>query len=159
MAWERQSDPGLRWQLCYDLSARSWWMVGWMLPVSPSCSLPDVCVSLSLLCLFCCVLSHSSAAVRVDVSCMFPTFCSVQFSSVQCVCEGFGARGQGSQLSFLVDMIMESSDSLLAVLSASDRSTGDSIDIIFNIRQFNFQSTTGLELFPPKHPQFSTPHS
>ncbi|XP_042248698.1 nuclear factor I/Xb isoform X4 [Thunnus maccoyii] len=26
MAWERQSDPGLRWQLCYDFSARSWWM-------------------------------------------------------------------------------------------------------------------------------------
>ncbi|KAM7372469.1 hypothetical protein PAMP_009633 [Pampus punctatissimus] len=27
MAWERQSDPGLRWQLCYDFSARSWWML------------------------------------------------------------------------------------------------------------------------------------
>lgn len=77
----------------------------------------------------------------------------VQFSSVQSsVCEGFGARGQGSQLSFLVDIIMESSGSLLTVLSASDCSTGDSIDITFNICQFNFQSTTGLELFPPKHP-------
>lgn len=28
MAWER-------WQLCYDFSARSWRMVGWMPPVSP----------------------------------------------------------------------------------------------------------------------------
>lgn len=112
-------------------------------------------VFLSLLCLFCCVLSHSCAAVRVDVLCMLPTFCSVQFS----VCEGFGAPGQGSQLSFLVDIIMESSGSLLTVLSASDRSTGDSIDIIFDICQFNFQSTTGLELFPQKHPQFSTPDS
>uniref|UniRef100_A0AAV2KFD2 Uncharacterized protein n=1 Tax=Knipowitschia caucasica TaxID=637954 RepID=A0AAV2KFD2_KNICA len=33
MAWEKQSDPGRRWQLCYDLSARSWWMVGRSLPV------------------------------------------------------------------------------------------------------------------------------
>lgn len=36
MAWERQSDPGRRWQLCYDLSARSWWMVGRILPLSRS---------------------------------------------------------------------------------------------------------------------------
>ncbi|XP_015251129.1 PREDICTED: nuclear factor 1 X-type-like isoform X10 [Cyprinodon variegatus] len=26
MAWEKQSDPGLRWQLRCDVSARSWWM-------------------------------------------------------------------------------------------------------------------------------------
>eukprot|EP00063_Salmo_salar_P073830 XP_014048665.1 PREDICTED: nuclear factor 1 X-type-like isoform X14 [Salmo salar] len=26
MASDRQRDPGLRWQLCYDFSARSWWM-------------------------------------------------------------------------------------------------------------------------------------
>ncbi|KAM3864395.1 nuclear factor I/Xb [Diretmus argenteus] len=26
MTWERQWDPGLRWQLCYDSSARLWWM-------------------------------------------------------------------------------------------------------------------------------------
>ncbi|XP_045572098.1 nuclear factor I/Xb isoform X10 [Salmo salar] len=26
MASDRQCDPGLRWQLCYDFSARSWWM-------------------------------------------------------------------------------------------------------------------------------------
>lgn len=46
MAWERQSDPGLRWQLCYDFSARSWWMVGRMLPVSPSfCIDQSVCFS------------------------------------------------------------------------------------------------------------------
>ena len=45
MAWERQSDPGLRWQLCYDFSARSWWMVGWMLPISPSfCVHRSVCL-------------------------------------------------------------------------------------------------------------------
>lgn len=34
MERERQGDPGLRWQLCYDLSARSWWMVGRMFTVS-----------------------------------------------------------------------------------------------------------------------------
>ncbi|XP_031427836.1 nuclear factor I/Xb isoform X11 [Clupea harengus] len=26
MASDRECDPGLRWQLCYDFSARSWWM-------------------------------------------------------------------------------------------------------------------------------------
>lgn len=53
-----QSDPGLRWQLCYDFSARSWWMVGWMLPVSPSSRAIDPSLSLSLSAL---VLLHFSA--------------------------------------------------------------------------------------------------
>ncbi|KAK9978463.1 hypothetical protein ABG768_020214, partial [Culter alburnus] len=26
MALDRQADPGFRWQLCYDFSARSWLM-------------------------------------------------------------------------------------------------------------------------------------
>lgn len=65
MAWERQSDPGLRWQLCYDFSARSWWMVGRMLPVSPSfCIDQSVCFS-SLLFLF---FSFHSPALVCTVS-------------------------------------------------------------------------------------------
>lgn len=70
------------------------------------------------------------------------------------MCEGFGARGQGSQLSFLVDIIMESSGSLLTVLRASDCSSADSIDIMFNICRFNFNPQQGWSYFLQNTPNF-----
>lgn len=109
MAWERQSDPGLRWQLCYDFSARSWWMVGWMLPISPS-----FCVDRSVCLCPVCVTYFFSLFLRLqpvlfldDISlcsaaecltrcarCMFPHCTSERtaFSHLlKCVCKVFGA--------------------------------------------------------------------